>query len=107
MLGVSEFAEGGIMAPYSGALERLPDEAWGDGEFGDGGSASPYLAVRGGGGAGHVVNVSVAANPTFQIEGGESSEDILDKLKGKQKELAEIFGEAVAEQLEDIVSNMV
>ena len=47
------------------------------------------------------------ANPTFQIEGGESSEDILDKLKGKQKELAEIFGEAVAEQLEDIVSNMV
>lgn len=107
MLGVSEFAEGGIMAPYSGTLERLPDEAWGDGEFGDFGSASPYLAVRGGGGAGHVVNVSVAANPTFQIEGGESSEDILDKLKGKQKELAEIFGEAVAEQLEDIVSNMV
>ena len=52
MLGVSEFAEGGIMAPYSGALERLPDEAWGDGEFGDGGSASPYLAVRGGGGGG-------------------------------------------------------
>ena len=106
MLGVSEFAEGGIMAPYSGALERLPDEAWGDGEFGDGGSASPHLAVRGGGGAGHVVNVSVAANPTFQIEGGESSEDLLDKLKGKQKELAEIFGEAIAEQLEDIVSNM-
>lgn len=55
---------------------------------------------------GNSFSVSVAANPVFQIEGGEA-DSILDKLKDKQRELAEIFGSAIAEQLEDIVANMV
>lgn len=102
MLGVKEFASGGIMAPYTGSIESIPDDDW------DGGGDPPFTAPSGGngGGGGHTFSISVAANPTFQINGGDSSDDILDKLKGKQKELAEIFGEAIAEQLEDIVSNM-
>ena len=102
MLGVKEFASGGIMAPYAGSIESIPDDDW------DGGGDPPLPAPSGGngGGGGNTFTISVAANPVFQIEGGDSSDDILDKLKGKQKELAEIFGEAIAEQLEDIVSNM-
>ena len=102
MLGVKEFASGGIMAPYAGSIESIPDDDW------DGGGDPPLPAPSGGngGGGGNTFTISVAANPVFQIDGGDSSDDILDKLKGKQKELAEIFGEAIAEQLEDIVSNM-
>lgn len=101
MLGVAEFADGGIMAPYTGSIESVPNDDW------DGGDDFTFPTPTGGnGGGGHNFTISVAANPTFHIEGGDSGEDILDKLKGKQKELAEIFGEAIAEQLEDIVSNM-
>ena len=76
---------------------------WDDG---DGDSKPKPIQTTGGGGS-NSFSVSVAANPVFQIEFGESTDDILDKLKGKQKELAEIFGNAIAEQLEDIVANMV
>lgn len=103
MLGVAEFADGGILSPYSSAIENLPDVVWDDG---DGDSKPKPIQTTGGGGS-NSFSVSVAANPVFQIEGGESTDDILDKLKGKQKELAEIFGNAIAEQLEDIVANMV
>ena len=50
--------------------------------------------------------VTVSANPTYQIDGGDSGDDIISKLKDKQNELAEIFGGAIADQLEDIISNM-
>ncbi len=103
MLGVTEFADGGIMAPYTGALEDLPADF--DDDDGDG-SPKPIHTGSEGGHGGNSFSVSVSANPTFQITGGDS-EDILDKLKGKQKELAELFGGALAEQLEDIVANMV
>lgn len=105
MLGVTEFAEGGILAPYSGVLENLPEEAWDDGE--DGGSKPKPILAGGTGGGGHSFSVSVAANPTYQIDGSSSPDEILAILKSKQKELAEIFGGAIADQLEDIVSNMV
>ena len=100
MLGVKEFADGGIMAPYTGTIETIPDDDW----DADGTPPPPTPAPNSNGG-GHTITISVAANPTYQIEGGDG-DDIIDKLKGKQKELAEIFGEAIAEELEDIVSNM-
>lgn len=100
MLGVKEFADGGIMAPYTGTIETIPDDDWDI----DGTPPPPAPAPNSNGG-GHTITISVAANPTYQIEGGDG-DDIIDKLKGKQKELAEIFGEAIAEELEDIVSNM-
>jgi len=103
MLGVTEFAEGGILAPYSGAMEDIPDEVWDDSD----GNGTPKPISTGGSGSGsNTFHISVAANPTFEISGGDSSEDILDKLKAKQKELAELLGSAFAEELEDIVSNM-
>lgn len=106
MLGVAEFADGGIMEPYGNALEALPESA-----FSEDDSPAPAPAPVGGGnnggGGGNTFTISVEANPTFQIEGGSSADDILDKLKEKQRELAELFGGAIADQLEDIVSNMV
>lgn len=105
MLGVAEFAEGGIMAPYGNALESLPEDIWSDDD-----SPTPKPAPVGGGtggigSGGNTFTITVEASPTFQIEGG-SGEDIIDKLREKQKELAELFGGAIADQLEDIVSNM-
>ena len=101
ILGVAEFAEGGIMAPYGKALDSLPDEAWDEGD-----TPKPSPMGGNGGGGGNTFSITVEANPTFQIEGGDS-EDILDKLRDKQRELAELRGGAMADQLEDIVSNMV
>ena len=79
-------------------LERLSDEAFG------GGGDSPNLSGSGGGGP---INVTVSANPSFVIEGGGSPDEILAVIKSKQKELAEMLGAAFADELEDIVTNMV
>lgn len=95
-LGVTEFADGGLMAPYTGLFEDLPDN--------EGGFDLP--SAGNGGGGGNSIQANVEVNPVFQIEGGDA-EDILDKLKEKQKELAELFGGAMADQLEDIIANMV
>lgn len=94
-LGVSEFADGGIMAPYSGMLGDIPD-----------GDAPGLPSAGSGGSGGNTIQVSAEVNPTFEINGGDG-EDIIEKLKEKQKELAELFGGAIADQLEDIVANMV
>ncbi len=106
MLGVSEYAEGGILSPYSSALGSLPDEVWDDQPDGDEG---PHQGGKGGpgGGGGNNFSINVSANPTFTIQGGNSPDDILAMLKSKQKELAELLGGAFADELEDIVSNMV
>jgi len=103
MLGVAEFANGGIVAPYASMLGNLPDD-----DFDGGSNPVPVLAGGDdyGGGGERTISVSVDASPSYHIEGGDS-DDILDKLRSKQKELAELFGGAIAEQLEDIVANMV
>lgn len=104
MLGVTEFADGGIVAPYAGVLEKLPEDSWDDE---GGGSDEPKpVHVGGSGGGNGPISVSVAANPVFHIEGGNSSEDILSKIKAHQAEIAEILGGAFADQLEDILTNM-
>lgn len=103
MLGVTEFADGGIVAPYAGVLEKLPEDSWDD----EGGGDEPKpVHVGGGGGSTGPISVSVAASPVFHIEGGNSSEDILSKIKAHQAEIAEILGGAFADQLEDILTNM-
>ena len=94
-LGVSEFADGGLMAPYTGLFEALPE----DGEYTLPSTGNSSIG-------GNVIQVNAEVNPVFQIEGTDG-EDIMDKLRSKQRELAELFGGAIADQLEDIVSNMV
>ena len=103
MLGVTEFADGGIVAPYAGVLEKLPEDSWDD----EGGGDEPKpVHVGGGGGSTGPISVSVAANPVFHIEGGGNSDDILSQIKAKQSEIAEVLGGAIADQLEDILLNM-
>lgn len=104
MLGVSEFAEGGIAAPYANILAKLPDESFEDGG-GDNGSA--FSGYSGNNSGGHTISISVDASPTYQINGSGTPDEIMAVLKEHQAELAELFGSAIAEQLEDIVSNMV
>ena len=94
MLGVSEFADGGIMAPYSGLID-IPDD-WDDNQ----------VPGPGGGHGGNTIQVYVTAEPTFQVEGGESG-SVMDQIKAHQHELAEILGADLAEELEDIFSNIV
>lgn len=103
MLGVTEFADGGIVAPYSGALSRLPDDVWDDdGDF----DPPPVHTGNGGNGGGsREISVSVSANPVYHID-GSSSDDIISKIKAHQKEIAEILGSQFADELEDIISNM-
>lgn len=104
MLGVAEFSDGGIVAPYSGVLGSLPDDSWdNNGDF----SPPPVSAGNGNGSAGGTgISVSVSANPVFHIEGGGNSDDILSQIKAKQSEIAEVLGGAIADQLEDILLNM-
>lgn len=95
MLGVEEFAEGGIAAPYASLLGKMDDEPESKGGF----------APSNGGGA-RVIEVSVSANPTYQIT-GEDSEGIMDKLRANAHELAELLAGELADEFEDIVTNMV
>lgn len=107
MLGVNEFAEGGIAAPYSGALEKLPDDFWHEDTDGGGGEPKPvHAGGNGGGGGGRAISVSVASNPVYHIDGGGSGEEIVAKIKEHQQEIAEILAGSFADQLEDICSNI-
>lgn len=103
MLGVTEFADGGIVAPYSGALSRLPDDVWDD--DGDFDPPPVHTGNVGNGGGPKQISVSVSANPVYHID-GDSSDDIISKIKAHQKEIAEILGSQFADELEDIISNM-
>ena len=53
------------------------------------------------------MQVSIGVNPQYTIEGGNGDPDaILEVIKSKQAELAELLGAAMADQLEDILTNM-
>lgn len=101
MLGVHEFADGGIMAPYTGAISNLPDYVLNDED-----SPAFTAAPTGGSDGGtQVIEVSVNSSPVFEIK-GENAGDIIDALKGRMKELAELLGTEFAEQIADIVTNI-
>lgn len=94
-LGVNEFAEGGIMAPYSGLIGDLGD---------DGSDAPPYSpSAPTGGGSG--ISVTVSASPTYQIN-SNNPEDVIAAIKQHQHELSELFAVLFAEQIEEAGSNM-
>lgn len=102
MMGVDAYAEGGILGPYSNALASIPDDAWDD----DGGGSGDYKPGLSGGG-GNMVNINVEVSPEYKIEGGDGNpEAVLEVIRAKQGELAELLGAAMADQLEDIISNM-
>ena len=106
MLGVSEYAEGGILAPYAGIVANAPDEAWSDDGNGSG-DYRPQIPTGNSGGEGGTVQVSIGVNPQYNIDGTNGDpEAILDVIKANQKELAELLGAAIADQLEDILTNM-
>ena len=100
-LGVGEYADGGILAPYTGSIEAVLD---GESSSNENREVSPIHTSPNTGGKS--INVNVSANPVFQIDGG-SGNDIMQQLKAHQKELAEILGGAIADQLGDIIENMV
>lgn len=106
LLGVGAYAEGGILGPYSSMLGSLPDDVWDD--DGDGsGDYKPSIATgNNGGGGSNVVQVSVDVNPEYNVNGGDDPEAVLEILRTHQNELAELLGSAMANQLEDIISNM-
>ncbi len=102
MLGVHEFADGGIMAPYSGAIADLPDYVLDDED-----APAPISVPTGNNGSRsqQTIEVSIDSSPTFEIKGG-SPDDIMDALKSHMKELAELLGAEFAEQISDIVLNL-
>lgn len=101
MLGVKEFAEGGIMAPFTGAIAGLPDYILND-EDSPTVTAAPSSSSNGGN---QVIEVSINNSPVFEIK-GDNPGDIIDALKGRMKELAELLGTEFAEQIADIVTNI-
>lgn len=101
MLGVKEFAEGGIMAPFTGAIAGLPDYILND-EDSPTVTAAPSNSSDGGN---QVIEVSINNSPVFEIK-GDNPGDIIDALKGRMKELAELLGTEFAEQIADIVTNI-
>ncbi len=105
MLGVNEFADGGIMAPFTGILADIPDDLW---NSDDDNPLQPQPIPTGGGQGGNTtLHVTVDANPTYQIDGSTNPEDVLEQIRAHQYEIAEIVGVAVADHLEDILSNVV
>ena len=109
MLGVNEFADGGILAPYAGTFASFsgdyPEDA--DEENVSIGNIPVNVPTGNGSGGGNVIHISVENNPTFEVEGGNDPEAVLEIIRSKQYELADILGSAIAEQLEDIIENMV
>lgn len=95
-LGVGQFAEGGIVAPYAGLLSQISDS-----EEAEGKAASFSPKPQGG----VTVSVSVNSNPVFQIE-GDNPDSIMDKIRANIKEIADMFGDQMAAEMEDIFSNM-
>ena len=103
MLGISAYAEGGILGPYAGTFASLPEDSWDD----DGGGSGDYKPSLNGGGEGNVIQVTVDVNPEYKIDGtGGDADAILEAIRSHQNELAELLGAAMADQLEDIITNM-
>lgn len=94
MLGVNEFADGGILAPYAGSFAAFSDDDYGS-------AAAPAF------GGGSTIQVNVEVNPSYEISGSDDPEAVLAIIRSKQDELAELFGAAMAEKLEEIVENIV
>lgn len=107
MLGVSEFAEGGIAAPYQAVISTLPEDSWSDDGNGSGDPKPVLTGTSGGGtGGGNVIQITVEVNPEYEISGTSSPEEVMQVIRDRQGEVAEIVGDEIAEQLEDIFSNM-
>ena len=103
MLGVNAYADGGILGPYADMFESLPEDTWSD----DGNGSGDYKPTGNGGTGGNIVQVTVDVNPEYKIEGtGGDPDAILDAIRAHQNELAELLGAAMADQLEDIITNM-
>lgn len=95
-LGIGQFAEGGIIAPYAGLLSQIGDSEEAEGKAT---AFSPKPQV------GASISVSVNSNPVFQIE-SDNPDSVMDKIRANIKEIADMFGDQMAAELEDILSNM-
>lgn len=102
-LGVSEFADGGILAPYSGVYASFADDTPQDTEA----AIVPVTPAESGQHGGSVISVSVEVNPTYEIDGSNDPEAVLAVIREKQDELAELFGATFAAKIEEIAENMV
>jgi len=89
LLGINEYANGGLVD--------------------DDGEDIPVAVPTGGSGSGggNTFQISVESHPVFEIQNDGDGGDILAKIREHQSELAEIFGGAIADQMADIVANMV
>lgn len=107
MLGVAEFAEGGIAAPYQAVISALPEDSWSDDGNGSGDPKPVLTGTSGGGtGGGNIFQITVEVNPEYDISGTSSPEEVMQVIRDRQGEVADLLGDEIAEQLVDIFSNM-
>lgn len=91
-LGISQFAEGGIVGSFGSGLE-------------DGEESVPLTTGESNGKT--EVKVDVAVSPTFEIKGSEGSEEnMMEIIKTHMKEMADALGGTLAGKLEAVFSNM-
>ncbi len=96
-LGIDQFADGGIVAPYSGLLAQI-----GESEEAENNANAFSPKPQGGG---FFVTVQVNSNPIFQIE-SENADGVMTQIRASMKEITELVGQQMAAELEDILSNM-
>lgn len=96
-LGIDQFADGGIVAPYSGLLAQI-----GESEEAENNANAFSPKPQGGG---FFVTVQVNSNPIFQIE-SENADGVMTQIRASMKEITELVGQQMAVELEDIISNM-
>lgn len=91
MLGVAEFADGGIAAPYAGALDHVPDDN----------IADKYdVPARSGQ---TIIYLNVSADATYEINGGDSN--VIEQLSGHEQDFVERIAAELVDQIEDIRTN--
>lgn len=105
MMGVSEYADGGIIGTAgSGRAWQSGDAAEDDGEADS--SMPVQIGNENEGTGGTEIKVDVQLNPTFQVTGSGNDEDVIRIIQSHLKEMADEIGGEIASNLEAIFSNM-
>lgn len=94
-LGIGEFAEGGIMAPYGGLIGSMGDD-----------DERPAFMQAPAQTTGGPIQVTVSASPTFQINDASNPQAVMDAIMQHTHELSDMLAVILAERMEEVGSNM-